>query len=142
MRKLVSITYSLCHMIHCLEWEHPKSKISHKSSKHCKGNTNLCHFQMGRVTGKGTFGQLTSILKMTFLSWADDINSYGFRGKNTILLSKCVTKSLFSYEKIKYSCNFILNIVTTKMSQNMTEGTFSRGVPQIILILCNPQTVL
>jgi hypothetical protein len=32
------------------------------------------------------------------------------------------------------SCKFFLNIVTTKMSQNMTEGTFSRGLPHIILI--------
>jgi hypothetical protein len=67
---------------------------------------------MGRVAGKGTFGQLTSI------------NYYAFRGKNTILLSTCVTQSLFSYQKTidTCSCNFILNIVTTnlKMSQNMT----------------------
>jgi hypothetical protein len=31
----------------------------------------------------------------------------------------------------------ILNIVTTKISQNMTEGTFSRGVPHLKLKLSN-----
>ncbi len=54
-----------------------------------------------------------------------------FTVKNTILLTQCVTKSPFSYEKTIDSYNFILYIVTTKMSQNMTEGTFSRGVPHL-----------
>jgi hypothetical protein len=50
------------------------------------------------------------------------MNYVAFRG---------VTESLFSYEKIIDGCKIFLTMVTRKMSQNMTEDTFSRGVPQL-----------
>jgi hypothetical protein len=58
-----------------------------------------------------------------------------FAVKIPFCVSKCVTKSLFIYEKIIEMCKFFLNIVTTKMTQKITEGTFSRGVPHIYTAL-------
>jgi hypothetical protein len=58
--------------------------------------------------------------------------------KTTTFIVKMSNKMTFSFEKIIGSCKFFLNIVTTKMSPNMTEFTFSRGVPHIYFYcLCN-----
>jgi hypothetical protein len=92
---------------------------------------------MGRVAGKGTFGQLTSILEMIeghkVKRMALFITHVAVKKYHFIVKVCNKIKSLLSCEKVIDSCRFFLNIVTTEISQNMTEGTFSRGVPHILV---------
>jgi hypothetical protein len=49
------------------------------------------------------------------------------------MLSKCVTKSPNSYQKITDNCKYFPNIVTTEMSEILSKFNFFHGMPHLTI---------